>query len=352
MNVKPPVVKFPVDLIRRGYYSDKYFYRTEQILKKEGRHPRVVMQVFPREDCLLAGVHEVLQLLSQCVPEPEELSVKAVPEGSQVKAKEPVMHIIGDYSRFASLETVYLGILSRRTSVATAVHRTVQAAKGKTVLFFSARFDHFACQEGDGYAALLAGAAGVSTDAGGEWCKVEGMGTIPHGLIAAYDGDTVAACRAFDRHIPDEVSRIALVDFDNDCVNTSLAVARTLGDRLWGVRLDTAEDLWDVSVEDRRPETRGVSAELVWKVRRALDLEGFHHVKIVVSGGFNPERISRFVESGVPFDAVGVGSYYFRQRIDFTADIVMVNGKPIAKVGRKFQENRRMQEFKLPYTPE
>jgi nicotinate phosphoribosyltransferase len=351
MRVKPPRVEFPVEAIKRGFYSDKYFYRTELILKAEGRHPRVTMQVFPREDCLLAGIYETLQLLSRCADSPEKLTVRTLAEGETAAAREPVMQITGDYATFASLETIYLGILARRTGVATAVRRTVDAAAGREVLFFPARFDHYSQQEGDGYAAALGGASGVSTDAGGAWVGAEGLGTIPHGLIAAYDGDTAEASLAFDRNIPKEVRRIALVDFDNDCVEASLATARALGDSLWGVRLDNADDLWDVSVKDRRPETRGVCPELVHNVRRVLDAAGFESVKIVISGGFTPERIARFVAEGTPFDAVGVGSYYMRFKVDFTADIVMVNDKPIAKVGRKFIENPRLETVTLPWEP-
>ena len=190
---------------------------------------------------------------------------------------------------------------------------------------------------------VVAGALGVSTDANAAWWTVEGIGTIPHGLIAAYGGDTLKATLAFDRFMPKEVDRIALVDFDNDCVGASLEVARALGRRLWGVRLDTASDLRDKSVQSDTGKSYGVCPELVRRVRQALDAEQFNHVRIVVSGGFNARRIRRFVQLEVPFDAVGVGSALVENRIHFTADVVMVEGRPLAKVGRGFNPNPRLQ---------
>ena len=229
------------------------------------------------------------------------------------------MTIEGDYSLFAHLETVILGVLTRRTLIGTNVRRVVAAAAGKPVLYFPARFDHYQVQAGDGYAAHLAGAAGVSTDAQASWWGGKGIGTVPHGLIAACGGDTVEATRRFaDVYYP-ELNVTALVDFDNDCVGTSLACARALGERLWAVRLDTSETLVDRSLWPLMGGFRplGVAPELVREVRRALDAEGFERVKIVVSGGFTAARIVAFEAAGVPVDAYGVGSSLLRGRGGF-----------------------------------
>jgi nicotinate phosphoribosyltransferase len=239
---------------------------------------------------------------------------------------------------------VYLGVLSRGTSVATAVHEVVGTAKGKAVLFFSSRFDHYLVQSYDGYAAHVGGARGVSTDANGSFFGKPGIGTIPHALIAAYKGDNLAACNAFRTQMPPCVDLIALVDFQNDCIGTSLAAASRFGKELWGVRLDTAGDLRDISVTGRGADSFGVCPELVFKLRDALDAEGYTWVRIVVSGGFNREKIKEFIGMNVPFDAVGVGSAFFKERIDFTADVVLVNGKPCAKVGRAVRPNNRLEK--------
>ena len=226
------------------------------------------------------------------------------------------------------------------------VHEVVQAARGKPILFFPARHDHWLVQTGDGWAAHVGGSIGVSTDAQASWWGGRGVGTVPHGLIAAYGGDTVAAARAFCRRYSDEMNVTVLVDFDNDCVGTSLAVARELDDRLWAVRLDTSERLADVSMVERYGEEgapRGVAPELVHLVRDELDFQGFEHVRIVVSGGFDAERIGAFEAAGVPVDAYGVGSSLIRGANDYTADVVIVDGKPCAKAGRALRPNRRLE---------
>ena len=335
----------PPQKIREGWYSDKYFVRTQLILKKERMHPEVVMQVFCKEKALLCGVNETVACLRLGSLGAKNFRIYALKDGDLIKPWQSVMHLLGDYSSFSFLETLYLGILGRRTSVATAVHRAVKAAQGKPIFYFSARFDHFLNQPGDGYAAHVGGAAAVSTDASTAWLKgKEAFGTIPHGLIAAFGGDTVKASLAFDRNVPRGIKRIALVDFENNCVKTSLEVARALGKRLWGVRLDTAREIRDRSVKGTGQSSYGVSAELVRNVRRALDREGFRWVKIIVSGGFNPERIRSFVRARVPFDGVGIGSAFYKERIDFTADIVKVNGKLCAKTGRFLRPNPRLKK--------
>ena len=215
--------------------------------------------------------------------------MRALYDGDDIAPWETVMTIEGDYSLFAHLETVYLGVLTRRTLISTNVRRVVEAAGDKPILFFPARFDHYRVQAGDGWAAHIAGAIGVSTDEQASWWGGKGGGTVPHGLIAAYGGDTVARSRRFAERAHPDVNVVALVDFDNDCVATSLACARALGDRLWGVRLDTSETMVDRSLWEDMGQFRptGVNPELVRNVRRALDAEGFDHVRIVVSGGFD-----------------------------------------------------------------
>ncbi len=255
------------------------------------------------------------------------------------------MTIEGPYDAFAHLETLYLGVLARRTRVGTNTRLVVEAARPKEVMFFPARHDHWVVQTGDGYAAHVAGAIGVSTDAQASWWGSRGVGTVPHAMIAAYGGDTVKATQKFADYAAEDVRLITLVDFDNDCVGTSLAVARALGPRLYGVRLDTSETIVDKSIipEMGHFKPTGVTSQLVWHVRRALDAEGFEHVKIVVSGGFTVEKIRQFEEAGVPVDAYGVGSSLFAGRYDFTADLVTVEGKPCAKVGRSYQDNPRLE---------
>src|SRR3954465_11256614 len=344
-RLDPEVFNLPVAKMRAGHYSDKYFVRARDILLADNYRPRVTMQVFSKARAFLGGIDEAIAILRLCSFEWSDLTVQALYDGDEIEPWETVLLIEGPYDAFAHLETLYLGVLSRRTRVGTNTRRVVEAAAPKEVLFFPARHDHWLVQTGDGYAAHIAGAIGVSTDAQASWWGSEGVGTVPHALIAAYDGDTVQASRKFAELSDPSIRLITLVDFDNDCVGTSVAVARDLGDRLYGVRLDTSETLVDRSVVPQMGTFKptGVNPQLVRNVRRALDGEGFGHVKIVVSGGFTVEKIRQFEQQKIPVDAYGVGSSLFQGRFDFTADVVMLEGKPCAKIGRAFRPNPRLE---------
>jgi nicotinate phosphoribosyltransferase len=346
-RLDPQVFNLPVERMSAGYYSDKYFERTREVLVADGHHPIVLMQIFSRSHGYLGGVDEAIAILKLCSFGWEELEVRALYDGDAMEPWETVMTIRGPFQLFAHLETLYLGVLARRTRVSTNTRRVVDAAKPKEVMFFPARFDHWLVQTGDGYAAHVAGAIGVSTDAQASWWGGSGIGTVPHAIIAAYGGDTVLAAQKFADNIPDDVRLVCLVDFENDCVGTSLAVARALGKRLFGVRLDTSGSLVDSSVIDQMGQfdPRGVNPQLVWNVRNALDAEGFQDVRIVASGGFTVDKIRAFEDTGVPVDSYGVGSSLFRGQgeFDFTADIVELEGKPCAKVGRRYRPNDRLE---------
>jgi len=225
------------------------------------------------------------------------------------------------------------------------VRRVVDAANGKPILFFPARHDHWLVQTGDGWAAHVAGAIGVSTDAQASWWGGRGVGTVPHGLIAAFGGDTVAAAQAWADRFADEMNVTVLVDFENDSVRTALEVADALGERLWGVRLDTSELMVDRSLwpDTGDFEPTGVNEVLVRRVREALDGAGHEHVHIVASGGFDADKITAFEKAGAPVDAYGVGSSLVRGANDFTADVVRVEGRDCAKAGRRFRRNPRLE---------
>jgi nicotinate phosphoribosyltransferase len=412
-RLEPTVFKIPTDKLRYGYYTDRYFLRTQEVLWRDRRTVTVGYQFFPRADGVICGLDEALAILKTCAGSYRDksragrlyrrlrraqwkfqhasfrqnqrailawgrersrlrmalnrlwvggwkrLEVRALRDGDRVRANEPVLAITGDPRLFAHLETALLGVIARPTATATAVARVVRAARGKHVLFFSARFDHYWVQATDGYAALKGGAFAVSTDANADYWGTESMGTIPHFLIGCYGGDSTQAFLAFDRHIDARVNRIALVDWDNDCIGTTRRILEALvmqaqkserlperifleharaavgggRGRLWGVRLDTSGSLRDRSV--RAKAARGVCAELVRRARREFDRWGCRALKIVVSGGFDEEKIAHFEKMKVPADVYGVGSSLLRHRIDITADIVEYEGRPCAKVGRK-----------------
>jgi nicotinate phosphoribosyltransferase len=308
------------------------------------------MQVFQKKHAWLGGIDEAIAILKLCSHDYDGLVIHALHDGDRIEPYEPVLHIEGDYTAFAHLETAYLGTLARRTLITTNVVHVLEAANGKPVIFMAARHDHHRVQAGDGYAAYIAGLVvgapvSVTSDEQSSWWGGRGIGTVPHALIGAYGGDTVLAAEKFAAWAPEGMNVTVLVDFDNDSVRTALEVADALGDKLWGVRLDTSESLVDRSLlgelGDFRPT--GVNERLVWKVRDALDAAGHERIRIVVSGGFTVEKIEQFERAGVPVDAYGVGSSLIRGSNDFTADIVMTDGEPSAKVGRHYRENPRLE---------
>lgn len=433
--------KLDIERMRQGWYTDKYFtniaqmlmrlaeqsysyhptqdtrlrspHRLPQAQKPDGVQPgdlEVEMQWFTRRpgETVVVGVDKALTMLKHStgywegerfVNTADRLQVWAVQDGSLVHGTgdpsrvKPVMRVRGRYRDFAILETPTLGIMARASRVATNVYETLIAANGKPMMFFPARFDAHEVQAADGYAYQIAvqrfnmdyaGKLGafVSTDAQGDWWGGYGGGTVAHAAIACFLGDTAEAMLAFARTMPPSISRIALVDFNNDCVTDSVVVCRAMfnqyralmdaGDeteaarfRLYGVRLDTSASLRDVSVPPLGDASLdlGVNPRLVFLVRQALDgewqnwdlpaawrdraREFCQAVKIVVSGGFNPEKIARFEKLSVPVDIYAVGSSLFDNHgstvTDYTADVVRVKVRgewiPMAKVGRQPNEN-------------
>jgi len=430
--------KLDVARMRRGWYSDKYFDNIVTLLSglvREGytfagqsealaaRGVRlddvhtgdieVEMQWFTRRApfSVVVGVDKALAMLKECtghfdeagewVPTYDTLEVTAVqdgfvaPYGGDPNVVTPVLKVRGRYRDFAPLETPTLGALTRNTRVATNVYEVLHAARGKEVLFFPARFDAHEVQAGDGYAYHIAVqlfnqtyghavTSSVSTDEQGDWWGGAGGGTVAHAAIACFLGDTAETVLQFARVLPPHIPRIALVDFNNDCVGDSIATMKALfarhmelvnqGEReeaqkyvLYGVRPDTGGNLIDKSIEplgDRRLD-KGVNPRLVFTLRREIDrayeswdipfqwLERAKayckNVKITVTGGFTPRKIREFEENNVPADVYGVGSYLFSNSVedgtnnDFTADIVRVKlggqWHDLAKVGRRAAEN-------------
>jgi nicotinate phosphoribosyltransferase len=349
-RLDPEVFDLPVEKMRAGYYTDAYFNHSRAALLADGRHPRVVMQAFQKNESYLGGIDEAIAILKLCSDDWGALTVHALYDGDRIEPYETVLTIEGDYTLFAHLETLYLGVLARRTLITSNVVSVLEAANGKPIIFMAARHDHHRVQTGDGYAAFVAGQVtgaeiGVTTDEQASWWGGRGLGTVPHSLIASYGGNTVLAATKFAEWASPGMRVTVLVDFENNSVETALEVARALGDRLWGVRLDTSESLVDFSLVGEMGDFRptGVNARLIERVRDALDRDGFERVKIVASGGFTAEKIRKFEHLGVPVDAYGVGSSLIRGANDFTADVVLTDGRPSGKFGRRYRPNERLE---------
>jgi len=282
-----------------GDSADVYFRRAEEILEGEGLDPVVVMEVFSRSEGILCGIDEAKVLLAHVLGNGvEKAVVESLSDGDTFSSKEIVMRIRARYRAFGLYETAILGMLAQSTGWTNAAKECVDAAAPEPVISFA------------------------STPAGARLAGLAPTGTMPHSLVLVI-GDTVRAAEAFDRHVAPDVPRIVLVDTFKDEAEESLRVAHALGDRLYGVRLDT-------------PSERGrVTADLVCEVRARLDLDGFEHVKIIVSGGLTPDRIRYFKDSGAAVDYFAVGSHISgASPIDFTGDLKEIDGRAIAKRGR------------------
>ncbi len=434
--------KLDIDRMRRGWYSDKYFTNTVEVLTELASQGytltgtatanpavnaaqlavgdiEVEMQWFTRRKPLsvVAGVDKALAMLQTCtgyfddsgewVSTFHNLQVEAVEDGEivmydgDVSKVKPVLRVRGRYRDFAMLETPTLGALTRGTRIATNVYNVLSAAKGKSVLFFPARFDAHELQAADGYAYHIAvqaynqhkglqNASHVSTNEQGDWWGGAGGGTVAHAAIACFLGDTTATMMAFAEHLPVDTPRIALVDFENDCCGTTRKVMKSMFLKsadlirngkleeakkytLFGVRPDTGGNMRDVSVEmlgDQRLDN-GVNPRLVLNLREAIDTawlewdipeedkplarEWCKQVKIIVTGGFTPEKIQSFEAMHVPVDIYGVGSALLSNCSDhgtgndFTSDIVKVKigGEwiPLAKIGRSASDNPNLLPF-------
>lgn len=329
----------PSTEILSGDSADVYFARADEILAKEGLDPVVVMEVFSRQGGVLCGIDEAKILLAHTLGAgpAQEAIVEALADGDSFEAKEVVLRIRARYRSFGLYETAILGMLAQSTGWATAAREVVETAAPEPVISFGARHVHPEITDALDYAAIVGGCIGASTPAGARLAGLRPTGTMPHSLVLIF-GDTVLAAEAFDRHVGPEVPRIVLVDTFKDEAEESLRVARALGDKLYGVRLDT-------------PSERGrVTPDLVCEVRARLDQAGYQHVRIIVSGGLNPDRIRFFKESGAPVDSYAVGSYISGATpIDFTGDLKEIDGKPIAKRGRipGITPNTRLQRIVL-----
>jgi nicotinate phosphoribosyltransferase len=310
--------------ILSGKVTDIYFIRTQRILKAKNIRKKVRMEFhstsLPRgyEWAVYAGLEEILYLLKD-----KPVTVYSLPEGTLFKPNEPLMIIEGYYDDIAVYETPLLGIMRHYTSIATKAARIKRLAMDKTILFFGLRALHPALAPMADRAAYIGGVDAVSGAASAEYLGLKPVGTMPHALIIVF-GDQVKAWKAFDEVVEEDVPRIMLVDTFCDERLESLLAAKTLGKKLYGVRLDTPSS------------RRGSMRRIVEEVRWTLDINGYNHVKIIVSGGIGEKEI---VELRGIVDAFGVGtSIAFPKSIDISADIVEVfeNGEwiPISKRGK------------------
>ncbi|MBI9014911.1 MAG: nicotinate phosphoribosyltransferase [Clostridiales bacterium] len=432
--------------LRTGWYSDEYFNNTIRVLKTRAEQSitfgdnthdlekvvevkdevngdiHVEMQFFTRRKpfSVIAGVDEALAILKVAtgyyegdtfINTYDQLEVFAVHDGTLAHYDgnpldvDPVLVVRGRYRDFGHLETPILGVLSLPTRIATNTYNVLEAANGKSVLFFPARFDHYKIQAVGGYAYRIAlerfnaehrhaldpfFSTGEQND---WWGFGSAKGTISHASIACFYGNTAVTMMSFAESIGIDTPRIALVDFHNDCVKTTYEVIDMMWEKyfdhmkkgeeeeakkyvLFGVRPDTSGNMMDVSLEPLfdKKQDNGVNLRLVRTLRRVMDT--YYHtlvsrmsdidqakyaslakdycrnIKITVTGGFNVEKIKYFEEAGAPVDSYGVGSSLLSNSSsegtnnDFTADIVKVKVGDVyyhlSKVGRAACDNKHL----------
>jgi nicotinate phosphoribosyltransferase len=308
--------------IRKGRVTDVYFKRTEEILRSKKKNPAVTVEImvkkFPEDYRwgILAGVEEVIRLLGQV----DSVSVRCMPEGTYFREFEPVMLIKGKYLDFGVYETAILGFLCQASGIATRAARCKMLAGEKQIFSFGARRMHPAITPMIDRNAFIGGMDGVSTTLGAEIIGEEPVGTMPHALILIM-GDTVEATRAFDEVIKPIVPRISLIDTFNDEKFEALRVTGAMGDRLLGIRLDTPSS--------RRGDFKHILEEIRWE----LDIRGYKGIKLVVSGGISENDI---IELRDIVDSFGIGTTISSAPVlDFALDIVEIEGKPVAKRGKR-----------------
>jgi nicotinate phosphoribosyltransferase len=339
------------EALGKGFYTANYFLKTHQIVKHHHRNHHVTLQFFQRSNnIMVCGLDEVIALIHTFSEHPEQLKIEALNDGDIINAHEPALKISGKYEYFGYLESTIDGILSRRSSVATNVYRVLKAAKDKPVFSMADRQDDYRTQIGDGYASYVAGIRRVSTDAQGFWWGGKGMGTMPHSLIQICDGDLLKAADLYLKTFPDQ-KVTALVDYNNDVITDSLKLAHHLKDKLNAVRVDTSKSLIDKYFHDKDTtgfDPHGVCKELIFALREALNKEGFNDVKIIASSGFTFSKIRAFERAKTPVDLYGVGSSLAKVIINFTGDLVMLDGKQQAKVGRYPLYSKKLKDVPYP----
>ncbi|MCE4604456.1 MAG: nicotinate phosphoribosyltransferase [Aeropyrum sp.] len=308
----PRIYAADVGEILAGEATDIYFVRTREIVEKYGVGDKLVrMEVhaysLPEgyEWAVYAGVEEALALLQG-----KPVTVYSLPEGTIFRRKDPLMVVEGRFKDIIVYETALLGLLRFSTSIASRAARArIAAGKGKTVLFFGLRALHPAVQPAADRAALVGGLDGISGVLSGKYLGVKPRGTMPHALIIVF-GRQVDAWKAFAETFAGEAPVIALVDTFFDEREEALMAARELGEVLEGVRLDTPSS------------RRGRMRDIVEEVRWSLDIHGYRHVKVFVSGGLDEEKIRELRDVA---DGFGVGTTIAAPpNIDISMDVVEV----------------------------
>lgn len=325
-------------------YSARYFEKTKLISEKFLPNSIITLQFFQWDDnVVLCGINDCLEILEK-ETDTSKYSIKYLKDGTIINSRDIVLELEGHYSHFGMFEGIIDGILARASSLATNARNVVNAAKGKKVIYMGDRADHYSLQPFDGYAISIGGIETQVTLAHIEKHDGNAVGTVPHALIQMFGGDLIKAMHTYKETFPEE-KLTALVDFNNDVITDTLLVLKEFGNDLSAVRVDTSSSMIDKCFNGDVNE-KGVSKNLIKKLRESLDAHNGKHVKIVVSSGFNIDKILDFEKNNVPVDVYGVGASLLKINRLFSADAVLLDGKKVAKAGRGYINNPSLIQYK------
>ncbi|MBU0666838.1 MAG: nicotinate phosphoribosyltransferase [Nanoarchaeota archaeon] len=351
-------------------YTDKYFLRANEILKKEGLNPKVSMKVFARGQEKIAGLEQALAALKK-YSDLEKTGEVWVTKKKTYENKEPLMIIKGPVQSFIELETMYLGVLSGAISQANGynrpdlkeveqkLRRLKEIYKDIPITYFGARHYPWHMDKKIAGAAIKGGAKQTSSDIGSSNIGLKGVGTTPHiltivlSLIYGKEQATLKTAQLFDKHMPKEIPRVTLVDTFNRELSDSLSVAKYFETRKNAFRIDTCgENIGEGGSfyngkKARDPEYKtgtGVTIELAKNLRLNLINNGYgDFTETFLSSGFgDEEKAKEFVKANHEFKkqtgyslfmGVGIGEVYPAKFC--TADLFEVNDKPLSKTGRE-----------------
>ncbi len=319
-------------------YSSKYFLDISKIVEKS--NDRVLLRFFSFTDnYILCGMKHVKKIIYESIPKKDlkNITIHSRKDGELINKEEPILLIEGHYSDFGFLENVIDGILSRMSSIATNVYN-IKKITDKEIIFMGDRTDLFVNQKYDGYAAYIGGIRNFVTESMIEDLKqfddYNYVGTIPHALIQQHNGDIVKSLTSYKKYFPNN-KLVALIDYHNDCISEINKIANSeIKNDIYAIRIDTSSSLIDKSLQDKKIKEYGVNDTLVKLVRKELDKNNMNDVKIIVSSNINENKIKEFNSKKTPIDIYGIGNFFLSRNVLFTGDLIKLNDKYEAKVGR------------------
>ena len=223
--------------------------------------------------------------------------IYAIPEGTVIFPREPLVKVIAPIMQAQLIETALLNIINHQSLIATKTARIVRAAQGDGVM-------EFGCRRAQGpdaaiygaRAAIIAGCVGTSNVLCGQMFHVPVSGTHAHSWIMSFP-DELSAFRAYAKLYPDAC--ILLID-TYDTLDSGLPHA-----------IQVFKELHEQGIHPKRYGIRMDSGDLAYlskKVKAALDAEGFTDAIISASNDLDEGLIGSLKAQGATINSWGVGT--------------------------------------------